>query len=166
MPKCKSYSRSSSPEDEILKAFFEKVEKSEGCWLWRASFRRDGYGQFWIGGRNRAAHRASWFLKYGVWPKACVLHHCDVKSCVNPEHLFLGTHKDNTRDMDLKGRRNTSMAPRGSRHSQAKLTEQMVRAIRAEYATGETTHHKLAQKYGMGKSMIGYIVTNKFWRHV
>ena len=147
-------------------AFWEKVEKTKTCWFWQASFRRDGYGQFWVGGRNRAAHRVSWWLKHDVWPELCVLHRCDTKSCVNPAHLFLGTKKDNTADMDAKGRRNTSMALRGSKHPHAKLTEAKVRAIRAEYERGGTTHHKLAAKYGMGKSMIGYIVTKKFWRHI
>jgi len=147
-------------------AFFEKVRKTKTCWLWDASFRRDGYGQFWIGGKNNAAHRVSWFLKYGAWPKLCVLHRCDVKACVNPDHLFLGTKQDNTRDMDMKGRRNTSGTLRGSKSSQAKVTEDAVRAIRAEYATGETTHHKLAAKYGLGKSMIGNILIRKNWTHI
>jgi HNH endonuclease len=163
MPDFRSFRNSSKLPNE---AFWEKVKKGSGCWLWQASFRRDGYGQFWISGRNNAAHRVSWFLTNEEWPKVCVLHRCDVKACVNPEHLFLGTKKDNTRDMDAKGRRNTSGAPKGSKHPLAKLTEAQVKAIRAEYAAGKTTHKKLAAKYGMGKSMIGYIVTNKFWTHI
>jgi hypothetical protein len=163
MPRSRS-SRGSTklPSD----AFFEKVEKTKTCWLWRASFRRDGYGQFWIGGKNNAAHRVSWFLEHEEWPKLCVLHACDVKACVNPAHLFLGTKQDNTKDMDEKGRRNTSGAPKGEEHPNAKLTEDAVRAIRAEYATGETTQLKLAKKYGMGKSMIGYITAGTFWKHI
>lgn len=162
----RAYKWSRAFEKSPSEAFFEKVEKTDTCWLWQASFRRDGYGQFWIGGKNNAAHRVSWFLKHEQWPTLSVLHVCDVRACVNPAHLFLGTQKDNMDDMDAKGRRNTTGRRKGEDHPRAKLTEIMVREIRNEYAQGVTTQDRLATKYGMGKSMIGYIVNNKFWTHV
>lgn len=77
----------------------------EGCWLWTASLRR-GYGQFGLGKKNMLAHRASYILYKGDIPDGLVVRHtCDVKHCVNPRHLVLGTHKENVRDCIQRGRR-------------------------------------------------------------
>ena len=95
--------------------FFEKVKKdSSGCWLWTGAIYASGYGQFYNGADTRAgakgahmelAHRVAYKLRYGEIPEGMlVLHTCDVRHCVNPDHLFLGTHKDNTQDMIKKGR--------------------------------------------------------------
>src|SRR4051812_23018415 len=86
--------------------FWPKVAKSpnpDGCWLWTAAIKTNGYGIIGAGGRGTGsyyAHRVAWFLATGEWPgEACVLHRCDVKNCCRPDHLFLGTHQDNMRDM-------------------------------------------------------------------
>jgi hypothetical protein len=74
-----------------------------GCWLWTGAGGR--YGSFMLNGRRRDAHRAAWELYCGAIPAGtCVLHKCDVPMCVNPGHLFLGSHRDNTLDMINKGR--------------------------------------------------------------
>jgi hypothetical protein len=83
--------------------FWEKVMKTDGCWLWTASMDRHGYGQFCAGGRPKKAHRVAWFLTHGAWPTNA-LHRCDTPACVRPDHLFEGTKADNTADMMLKGR--------------------------------------------------------------
>jgi len=76
-----------------------------GCWLWPASTTPNGYGQFGPIGSHRLAHRFSWEIYKGKIPDGmCVCHHCDVTSCVNPDHLFLGTYSDNMRDMVKKKR--------------------------------------------------------------
>ena len=76
-----------------------------GCWLWTASLTGPGYGQFGVKGRVELAHRVSYELHVGAIPDGlCVLHRCDVRHCVNPNHLFLGTHSDNSRDCVSKGR--------------------------------------------------------------
>lgn len=96
---------------QLEKRFWAKVTKGSrnGCWLWRGSLDRDGYGSIRLGlGRifhETRAHRIAWRLIKGQIPGSlCVLHSCDVRNCVNPEHLFLGTNADNNRDMILKGR--------------------------------------------------------------
>ena len=89
-----------------IQRFSEKYEVSEsGCWLWRSTIVFKGYGQFYLNGKSRFAHRASWLLHKGAIPGGLfVCHTCDVPRCVNPEHLFLGTNKDNMQDMARKGR--------------------------------------------------------------
>lgn len=79
-------------------------EPNSGCWLWIASVNNDGYGFFGMGGRTMSAHRASWILHRGAIPKGkYVLHKCDVRQCVNPDHLYLGTQFDNMRDASIRG---------------------------------------------------------------
>lgn len=86
--------------------FWSKVNRTEGCWLWAGSKRSEmGYGSFVVRGRSFAAHRVSWELTHGPIPPGLkVLHKCDVPACVNPDHLFLGTDKDNHQDKAAKGR--------------------------------------------------------------
>ncbi len=95
-------------KNPILKLFNEKwmPEPNSGCWLWTAYVDRDGYGNITINRKPTPAHRASWELFKGTIPKGLlVCHKCDTPACVNPDHLFLGTHKDNIRDSFAKGRK-------------------------------------------------------------
>jgi len=88
-----------------MKRFWDKVEKTDGCWLWTASKSEDGYGYFRFDGGMRKAHRMSWLFTNGEIPEGMfVCHSCDNPSCVNPEHLWLGTNQDNQDDMNEKGR--------------------------------------------------------------
>jgi hypothetical protein len=77
-----------------------------GCWIWMRSNKARNYGCIWYRNKTMFAHQVSWIAFKGEIPKGlCVLHHCDTPECVNPDHLFLGTHLDNMRDMLKKGRR-------------------------------------------------------------
>lgn len=143
--------------------FWSKVEKTGGCWLWRAGCNSWGYGQLNVkteDGRRtmRAAHRVAWELKKGPIPAgACVLHRCDVRACVNPNHLFLGTRADNSADMAAKGRQS-----RGSLRPKAKLSDERVREIRGD----SRSSYELAKVCGVGRTTIQKARAGTTWRHV
>lgn len=139
--------------------FWRKVNKTETCWLWTGST-TDGYGM--IGTENsravRGAHRVSWELAHGPIPAGlCVLHRCDVRACVRPDHLFLGTRDDNMRDRNQKGRQ-----AQHERHGKARLSAEEVAEIRKKSAAG-ATQRALASSYGVGKGTIQHIVSDKTW---
>lgn len=97
-------------------------EPNSGCWLWDGAWNGKGYGVVCNTGGERQTHRLSWLLHRGAIPDGkMVLHRCDVPCCVNPDHLFLGVAKDNTRDMMRKGRHKPRI----------KLTPDQVRHVRA-----------------------------------
>lgn len=159
--------------------FWAKVQKTDNCWLWLGRT-RGGYGRIAEAGRGSrvmSAHRVSYELAYGPIPDGLdVLHICDNPSCVWPEHLRVGTHTDNMRDMALKGRgalgarngrythpeRNTH----GERSWTAKLTAADVVAIRARFVAGNITCAQLAREYGVDFKTISSIVQRRSWKHL
>lgn len=134
-----------------------------GCRIWMGAVNEMGYGTATIGQRRWKAHRAAWYFEKGGIPQGMhVLHKCDVPSCVNPDHLFLGTQGDNMRDMASKGRQRGGA--RGERQGSAKLSAADVRMIRrmAESAT----QREIAEIFGIDRSNVSLIITRKAWAHV
>lgn len=148
------------PKPRPLAERFEgKFVRGPGCWLWTAARNAKGYGC--IGGTY--AHRVSFRLFRGPIPKGrCVLHRCDNPTCVNPEHLFLGTRADNNADMDAKGRRRQAT---GERIGSAKLTADAVRQIRQLRAAGQTAK-SLAARFGVRPTAIWYVTSGRMWKDV
>lgn len=149
----------------IEDAFFRFVEfpnglrDGVGCWEWQASIGSHGYGQLTHLQQKYTAHRLSWEIHRGPIPDGlCVLHRCDNRSCVNPDHLFLGTKADNLQDMTDKGRRAV-----GSKHGSCKLTEEQVKEIRAGDALPAQV---IADAYGISRSLVYLIRNKKRWSHV
>lgn len=140
--------------------FWSKVDKTDGCWNWTAAKDRDGYGRFRFEGKLHMAHRFIFQREIGA-PPSVVMHTCDNPSCVNPDHLIAGTVQLNNADRDKKGRFHKL---NGEDNGNSKLSLKDIARIRAEYAQGDTTYRKMAQKYNVHYSLIGYIIKNKIWR--
>lgn len=150
--------------------FWSHVDrKSEDeCWNWTASKDRDGYGKFHIE-RNKnkyaldVASRVAYKATHGSIPdKMCVLHTCDNPSCCNPKHLFLGTKKDNTQDMILKGRK---IDFKGEDHPNSVLTEDNIKEIFSLYRDGYT-QTEIADQFHVTQVCISSILSRKIWKHV
>ncbi len=146
--------------------FWAKVEKSSTCWRWTGSTDDKGYGRFWLNGQCEKAHRVAWMLKHGpVGEEIDVLHTCDSPACVNnEEHLWLGTHLDNMRDMYAKGRRDHSKIS-GEKNGSARLTIEEVEQIRRRLMAGES-QRALGRAFGVNKRTIGRIRRGFSWRAV
>ena len=144
-----------------LDRFEAKVHKSGDCHEWTASFGNSGYGQFYFNCQKFSAHRKAYELYHGAIPEGMfVLHKCDNKKCVNPDHLFLGTHKENMQDKTVKGRQ-----VKGSAIVQAVLTEPQVAEIK-RLLREKTVHNKIAKEFGVSRATISMINNGTNWRHV
>jgi hypothetical protein len=162
-------------ERDADERFWPRAQKTASCWLWQRGL-RNGYGSFYLNGKSQLAHRVAYELAYGpIQDGQQVCHKCDVKRCVRPDHLFLGTALDNVRDRVKKARsasgdnhgsrRHPERMKRGLCHPFHKLTEDNVRQIRAEHNKGVSVP-SLAQRFGITRGAIGHIVKRTNWKHV
>ena len=137
--------------------FWAKVEKTSTCWNWTGAITTNGYGRVWFQ-RSYPAHRFSYLLVNEDIPTDKILcHSCDNRACVNPAHLFLGSHKDNSQDMVAKDRH-----IRGERSHTAKLTAEDVISIRNS-SLGPT---QAGKKWGVSKGTISTIRAYTTWKHL
>jgi HNH endonuclease len=150
-------------------AFFEAnylPEPNSGCWLWQRGLDTSGYGSMSVKARSQRTHRFAWKSFKGQIPFGmCVCHRCDVRSCVNPDHLFLGTRRDNDADMRAKNRHSPTPGEQGKtrreQNAQAKLTEGDVADIRRR---SEENWKVLATEYGVNHRTIWKVRTGRSWR--
>lgn len=162
------------PVGPHAKRFWSKVDRisDEACWPWRGSTVPPwGYGKLTIRGHGQRAHRVSYELAYGPIPKGLfVCHKCDNPGCVNPKHLFLGTHSDNMRDCVRKGRHSTQVNPllrSGPNNGMSKLSEEAVRVIRETNVPGYFGNSaKLAKKYGVTSDYVRAVARGDRWKHI
>ena len=129
-----------------------------GCRVWD-KFKKNGYGVTLLHGRLEQAHRASWMVFKGEIPEGMQINHkCHNKACINIDHLYVGTQKENVKDMDVAGRRNK---PVGERAGLAKLNEKQVIDIRSD----ARTNIDIAKDYGVSPTLVSAIKLGKVWRH-
>lgn len=151
----------------FVERFWKHVKKTDTCWIWTGS-KGDGYGNISRGSDHVSglkmirAHVASWIIHRGEIPNGlCVLHDCpngDNRACVNPNHLWLGTRKDNGEDASRKQVFPDRCGENNPRH---KLTHEQVLAIRTD--NRKTSARKLARIYGVSRSAIRFVLSHKSW---
>jgi hypothetical protein len=151
------------PAEERFKAYVEKGLGPKACWEWTGGKISTGYGMFHpLPKQAILAHRYAYEQHRGPIPAGqFVLHHCDNRSCVNPRHLFCGTQQANVDDMINKGR-DRKRGPVGAKNHSAKITEVIVRKIRASSMTAKI----LAKRYGVSVSLIHAVKQHRLWTHI
>lgn len=134
------------------------------CWLWMGATSPKGYGQFHARGKTEQAHRVAWRLEFGEIPAGIqVLHRCDVRCCVNPAHLFLGSNADNNADMMAKGRHSYVPRNTGNANAGRKILADDAREIRKLRGAGSPIAD-LAAEFGVTARHVRKIVAGEFWR--
>ncbi len=161
----------------LSERFWKFVDKSGDCWLWTGTINGAGYGTIGLGRKADGkgfAHRVSWELANGPIPNGLLIcHRCDCKICVNPDHLFLGTHQDNVNDMIRKGRNNVGRTPariasqpKGESHGRAKLTEPEVKEIIRGFYLDNKNKAQLAKQFGVSRATVRNIIKERNWKNV
>ncbi len=149
--------------DEFINRFWEKVDnrEKEECWNWQGAIQSKGYGSVGISKKKSAlAHRIAYEITNGEIPNGLmVLHKCDNRRCINPNHLYLGTHQDNMKDMVERDRQ-----ARGERNARSRLTNEDVENIRRIYGMGNHTQQQVADQFGVSISSIRKILSEEYWK--
>lgn len=146
-----------------IERFWSKVDKSGDCWVWTGGKTSAGYGEYNVDGRTVYAHRYASEITDGPIPAGIsVLHHCDNRPCVRPDHLFRGTHQDNMDDMWRKGRARPRRFESGADHPNAKLTGEQVVDIRRRRTAGES-RAALAVEFGITPSYVYDLMAGRAW---
>lgn len=146
---------------KLAKRFASKTRATESCVLWIGALDRRGYGSVVVDGRADGAHRVAWKIAHGEIPDGLlVCHRCDNRRCVNPAHLFLGTHADNQSDKVAKGRQHR---PRADRNPNAKLSSVDVDLLRMAAETLPIDIEATAQLWGMNPTHLRRVANGRFW---
>jgi len=149
---CKVCRSNKTPPLSAETRFWNNVpQREDGCWLWNGRKDGKGYGRLTVQGKQSGAHRFAWEFAVGPIPDGlCVLHRCDIPLCVRPDHLFLGTKADNSRDMAAKGR--TGIRP--------KLSDSEAREVRERRDYGERGVD-LAREFGISQQQVCNILKGR-----
>lgn len=153
--------------EKTTRPLSEKYEKyvirnEERCWGWKGHTNDSGYAMTSFKNKNFRAHRASWIIHFGEIPKGMfVCHKCDNPICSNPNHLFLGTAKDNMNDCKTKGRNNYAPS-KGEKNGLSKLTDDLVKEI----LSNKEGSRSLAKRLGIGQRHVNLIRQRKAWKHI
>lgn len=138
----------------ILDRFEKKFDKTDGCWIWNAATDGKGYGAFSYKGKRATASRVSYELYKGSFPSQMhVLHTCDNPRCVNPDHLFLGTNKDNVEDRKSKGRRAGRLKI---------LDQNAIDSLRKILSTNNYSYREINRRTGISRETIRRVATNTY----
>jgi len=150
-------------DEDIIDRFNQKWEEdNNGCWIWQAYLHKSGYGVQTINNEPLYAHRVSHRIHKGGIPEdKYVLHNCDVKECVNPEHLYLGTQKENVQDAIERG--NFVEAQNSGEENARKLTWDDVNMIRYYYENDIFTGYELTDMYPVSEAFIYEILNYNVW---
>lgn len=142
-------------------------EPNSGCWLWTGEHDRAGYGRRRRKGGSTLVHRQAFEMVHGPIPAGLsICHRCDVRCCVNPDHLYAGTHAENMADRERRGRGKMPVGRlRGETHPCAKLTEHAVHEIRERLSRGES-ERLVAKVFGVGRGAISAIKRGHSWKSV
>ena len=136
-----------------------------GCWIWTGARNSTGYGTVQVAGKTRSTHWLSYHLFRGrVDPGLCICHACDTPACVNPDHLWLGTHRENMRDMTAKGRKR-SVQLHGSRSPRSLLNEDAAAIIRTAADAGHSVA-SIARAFQVSQATVRLVVQRVTWKHV
>lgn len=149
--------------DEDVIRFHTKYIKMEPdkCWSWQGTIHPNGYGAFKLNGIPQHAHRVMWYCTYGPFDWIMeICHKCDNQLCVNPSHLFIGTHGDNMKDRDDKDRQS-----KGELHGMAFLTEQSVLQM-IQLSKEGVSARKIARRFKVSHVQAWRIVTGKRWSYL
>lgn len=164
----KGFWKNATPDQKLIRyreMFDDKViENDEGCWGWKSFLNSTGSGMLGVVGSMISAYRLSYILHKGPIPQGLlVLHKCHNRICTRPDHLYLGTNKDNTRDMIEAGRNRFS-----KQHSLlcTKLNPEKVSIIKRLLREGELTQQVIANKFGVSRGTVQDIKRNKMWRNI
>ncbi|TFH51589.1 MAG: HNH endonuclease [Lysobacterales bacterium] len=162
---CASLFREARFDAEFETRFWARVDKGgpDECWPWLGLILRTGYGQIGRHGASLGVHRVAYELSVETIPDGlCVCHSCDNPPCCNPRHLWVGSNAENLADMAKKGRASRKAGEDSPNH---KLTDNIVMAIRARHASGET-QRAISLDYVVAPATISAIVRRKTWRHL
>lgn len=146
--------------NDAVISFWDRVVKTDTCWVWSGCVSGNGYGNFAWGRKQWMPHRFSYLIHKGDPKGSLILHSCDNRLCVNPEHLSLGTYTDNNRDAVSKGRHS-----HGVGRPDAKLTDDKVRVIKQRLLLGESPE-QIAPDYFVSAMCIRHIKNGRNWKHI